>query len=559
MRSSSSLRGRLLVWGLAVGLIGTAEAQAQVAQTVFSQFGSIPDLEHSNGDKIARGRGNTLHAVFTWAGVIWYRASNDGVTWSGPVAISLAAGQQPAIAIDGSGDIGVVWASPVGIEMAYKPWWVPNNQVPFWTVKTLSTQGSEPAIAAGAGRFHVSWTTGNSVRYTSFPLGVPPMLPPTETLASTQCSNTVFSRPSIALFQQDPCLTPRTPVVAYLQAVDEQFSSGSCQSWTTSIGPVVRQQQAPNVWPVTFSSLSTSSYYLSDVEALSLSLSADNRSRDVYVAWSDRQDWTTRTVFAKGRPGNFVTFPLSNTRRSVHVRAANDGYLPRGRFRLAQATANTTTPGTDFPTPTAFTLTGIWSAVQPFPFFTASTPLAGAGTGPGLAWVGRPQALVHSRRDSARNLQEATTYYRLLPSSWSNPERLVLHLPPPQPWSTPPVDLIACPPRGGGNPPALFAARTSSELGTAATWIDFEASATLGEISEDGLAIHTAEGEVVAVSWPAGTVLESAWGGGFVVDAPLSELTFEGPDAAFEVVDLGDLPTLESEPPTCDPDLGECP
>lgn len=554
MRKSWIL-GSLAALGVILGSIPVAEGQP--LRIVAASGVSDPELEHSNGDKIVRGRWNQLHAVYQRFGQVLYVTSSNGQTWSSPVTVGF--GTLPAVAADHGGTVAVAFVANNTLFYAYRTF----NQTSFTTV-ALAAGAQEVAIVARNAQVHLAWSTGNRVRYATFPTSSPPsqLTLATETIAQTSCPNTSYSRPAITLVGQ-PCTTYHIPVVGYLFASAEQTNSTpSCQKAYTEVGPRVAERQLPSGWLQTFDGVRQDAIANGTVLPVSLSLSGDFVARDVFLAWSDQQNNSARTVLAKGRPGNFQTATLDAQRRHVHVRAANDALQPRGRFRLAWI-GGSLLSSNPFPFQEwdSFERDGSWTGAGSLSWTTSPLRLSGIGG----ALAGRTQALFWERLDPVTcQLQQQETAFYEIEVAYAQ-EKLVTYEPPLAAWPVRRMDSWACPPRsGGGGPPTVAIARRAAAPDSdpalpATTWVDLEEVGRLGEIREDGLDFETFDGELVAVHWAAGTKLVTAWPGGFVIDGPPEAVEFSGAVDSFEVVDYGELPSELSGPPVCDPDLGECP
>lgn len=537
---------------LAIGVVSAAEGQTPRFATARYPLGAH-ELEFSHGDKVVRGRLGSLHAVYTQGGQVRAITSNDGTTWSSPVAVDPWGGENPALAVDGTGALAAVFPSPFGLRYAFKPFGAAT-----WTVVTLANPGSAAALAARGNRVHIVWTTGSQVRYTTFPTTAPPAVPVVEQVQASTCANSRFSRPAITLIDL-PCTPFETPIVAYLLTSDEQANPDPrCASPYTRVGPRIHERSAPNVWLGTFDDIRLDADPASAVEAISLSLSADFWSQDVYLAWSDQQTGNARSMFAKGQPRNFTTVALGPVRKALHVRAANDGYYPPGRFRLA--TVGPPAAFDEFYSFYAFVQPGTWTGSAVSPTWGVSQRLSFLGGG----YVGRPQALYWERRDTNGLLQEASAFYEL--EQLSATERLATLEPPrvpyPRrlPWTrtydcvgnlsklAPAVGIKTVLPGGPGAP-------SKTE-----TWVDFEETGRVVEVNEHGLEVGTFTGGTVTVAWPAGTVVTTVWPGGFAVEASPEALTFSSLDTEIETSELvvPDDPPFEdhgtcAEPEGCGP------
>jgi hypothetical protein len=543
-------------WWIGAALWLTATmAWAQPGTFLPMQVGNFwsQELAHGNGDKIVRGPMNLLHAVhhsaMSWVPPnhiamqqVIYRASANGVNWTSQV--TLGQGTLPAIAVDHSSRVGIVFVRNGMIHYGHK-----TLGQPSFTVASLNQAGTDPAIVAHGNRVYVTWATGNGneVRYTSFPTAAPPLTVAYETLVTTSCPNTVYSRPSISLLG-DLCTKDVWPVVGFLVAANDLGSSSLCAVPLTYVGAQVRERVPLSGWTTTFTDVRLGA---APVRAHSLSVSAATFEKEVFVAWSDDigGSYGPRTRLARGLAGNYATVAVTSTASHAHVRAANDLLFPFGRFRLTWV---------DFPfwDYNGWLREGYW--------WNAPTPTWQTLTHNLAAWSGvpaRPQALFWESIRTPNRQQLAAYYERAQsPNPGVNPEFVGLYRMPDEPWRRRMgIDCIR--PHGNDNPIHVAARTISGEGGeTSEAWVDFGATGRVVDVFDTGLEIQLISGGTVQVTWPESATMLSAFEDGFVVAAAPTDLSFTSDDASFEVVDQGQLP----EDPvfttlTCNAELGECP
>jgi hypothetical protein len=508
-----------------------------------SSFGTL-ELEHGNGNKIVRGPMNLMHVVYNPGSAVVYRASASGVSWTSP--LSLGPGRLPAIAVDHLSQVGVVFVRNGAIHYGYK-----TLSQPSFTVASLNQAGTEPAIVANGNRVYLSWTTGTEVRYTSFPTLAPPVVASFETIASTWCPNTLFSKTSITLVG-DLCTKAVWPVVGYLTVADDWGSPPPCNLPFGYVGVRVAERQPANSWVHVFTDVQFGG---APMRALSLSISATTFLQEVFVAWSDELPGPSpRSRLAKGNFGTYSAVTVAPTPSHLHVRAANDHLFPFGRFRLTRVDEHVfvNNPFQNF---NGWLNEGIWTT-GPSPTWNPINHNLAAGSGV----PGRSQAFYWETLTPARQRRQFTSFYER--REWLSPqgEKIGLYRAPDEPWlRRMGIDCIL--PNGDDNPINVAARTVRGEGGeTSETWVDFGETGRVVDVFDTGLEIQLLAGGTVQVTWPESATMLSAFEDGFVVAAAPTDLSFTSDDASFEVVDQGPLP----EDPvfttlTCNAELGECP
>lgn len=380
----------------------TAALTASAGASPDIMFGTAfqPALEHGNANKIVVGRFNALHAVF-FDSAIYYSTSADGDSWSPKVQVNPSGqfGKFPAIAVDSAGNVGVAWvqspdANGVGaIKYSRKP---ATSSV--WTTTTLNASGAEPSLVAHGGTMHVAWTQIQRVRYGQFPTLSPPATLTGEIIESTTCTASGFRKPAIAMVN-DPC-KPAIARVGFLVYVDEQASSGSCQSATTRVGPhVFQRDNVSATWSLIYDDTRTSTVATSTVEPASLSMASNFSPGNTFLAWSDVQNGAARTKLAHRQSTGWVTEPFNSQRMHVQLRASSSTATPT-EFRFAW------TGGGGFdPFFSTFTQrsTSTWAGLSP----TWGAPVAVDNDG---ALTGRPQTL-YWKRCSGGQLSTVNAYF----------------------------------------------------------------------------------------------------------------------------------------------------
>lgn len=379
---------------LAALLLGPSLASAISTDLPNAPISGEAVLLHSNGNKIVTGAFNLLHAVYesSYSGMLLYLTGSadagapNGVSWIGPAVLAPggSGALYPAIAADGYGNVGVVWVSNLGadglgtVHYAFRS---AGSPVDNWNVRVLVSSGTEPAIVGRGNQMYVTWTTYDSVRFASFPTTSPPLVPITasEGLAFSNCAGTRLHKPSITLIQQR--CRPPVPRVAFLYARNEQTSSGLCHSPDTVVGARVYQRNNPNpTWSLAYDG-TRSDDTKGTSEPIAVSISANYSNGHTFLAWSDEQNGSARTMLAHGHGAVWDEHLFESTRRHVHVRA---GSSPPTQFRLAW-TGNGMLD--EFYSWDTHYDTATWTGLAPA--FTGATHLSDSSGG---GWAGRPQA-----------------------------------------------------------------------------------------------------------------------------------------------------------------------
>ncbi len=358
----------------------------------------------------------------------------------------------------------------------------------------------------------------SAIRYTSFPTQSPPTTLAMETLESSACPNTRFRKPSIALVDMY-CKEP-IPKVGYLYASDEQTTAGSCQSGTTRVGPHVSERNnTSNTWAVIFDGTRTSTATASTVEPISLSLSTHFRSGATYLAWSDQESASARTMLARGTGASWVTPVLFEpARRHIHIQASGLASSPAGTFRVAWAGSGFSD---EFFSSTVYHQDGVWTAATPV-WSSTPTQITGGGA------AGRPQAhywgrCVSGQYSSIRFVSEieGCCGTAFLSTDFS--------MAPPCPTASLQVVTVCRnhavsiatrpPPRGVPTPVPV-------------TLVDTSPLGVITRISPDGATIQAPQGTVTA-TWGGGKVV-SSWDTGFSVEAHPDNVRFASSTVLFE-------------------------
>ncbi len=494
-------------------------------------------LEHSNGNKIMVGRFNSLHAVYQDGSIIKYTTSADGASWSAPANLSISSGASDhgSIAIDSSGNIGVVWvANPNASGVGALYYASKTHAATAWNVVSLGVNGAEPAITGRGTTMYLTWTTVQMVQYASFPTLTPGALA-VEILESTSCANTGFRKPSITLIQ-NPCYPP-VPRVGDLFYSDEQGSGGSCASLNTQIGPhVCQRNNVTNTWALIYNNTLTSGA-AGSVDPISLSISANFNTGNTFLAWSDEQNGVARTMLAHASPNTWTASTFDSDRHHVHVRANGASNAPATQFRLAWTGGG----GWDeFFSWDTYYDTATW--VGAAPTFGGSVHLSDYG-----GWTGRPQGVFWKRCASG---QYSTTqaYFEAEGVCTSKFVATDFESTSPCPPSSPgPIVAYPC-----KHHIALVA---RMPLGyTVGTAIDTTDLGVITRIDRSTAYVTTDKGQVVTISWRGGEVVDSS-DTSLILSAPIDAVTLSGREVQMEVKDLG---YLEAYDPRYFEEGGQC-
>jgi hypothetical protein len=522
---------------LAALLLGSSPAFAVSMSTDIEDapLNGATGLSHSNGNKIVAGAFNLLHAVYEdgYSGVIFYLTGSadpgapNGVSWIGPAVIAPWGNEAryPSIAVDGSGNVGVVWVSNLGADglgTVHYAFRTAGSPVDSWTLRVLMGAGTEPAIVGRGNQMHVTWTTYDTVRYASFPTTSPPLVPLTasEILAFSNCAGTRLHKPSITLMQQR--CKPPVPRIAFLYARNEQTSTGLCNSPDTVVGPHVYQRNNPNpTWSLVYDG-TRSDDTQGTSEPITVSISNNYSNGHTFLAWSDEQNGAARTMLAHGDGSVWTEHLFESARRHVHVRA---GSVPPTQFRLAWTGGGYSDEFFSWDT---YYDTATWTGAAPV--FTGATHLTDIGEG---GWAGRPQAMFW-RRCQAGAQTTLDAFFLADRACVSGP---ALHV------QT--THQSSCPSQGFATAAYLCQRKVRLVSGTilvgGVLGTTFETS-DLGPIVKAGAAsveISVGDGKVVTVSWKTGRLVGSS-DESFTITAPLSDVRVTG-DVEVLIDDVGHL------------------
>lgn len=487
-------------------------------------------LPWGNGHKIDRGKYNSLHAIYREGTDIAAYSSADGDNWVGPSYLNTSSNEtsSPAIAVDGAGTAAAVWwqddGSPLGgVYYAYRP-----VASATWTTSHLVLAGKEPTITARGSKVYVAWSTGNSIQYTTFSTVSPPASPLVlgEVVEQTSCPNTTLTLPSIAVIR-DPC-NPPLPQVAYLLAADEQANPDPfCHAASTHVGPKVESRSGGS-WSVVYDGTQTDSSLISSVVAVSLSLAAHYSTGNLYLAWSDEQTGTARTMAATGKGATWSSTPISSERNHVHVRANDQSWAAAGEFRLSWGHEG------DFSD--AYTRRGTWGDGIPLAW-SGLTTLSTANP------VRLPQG-VFWRWANLYGSAVLSNYFEEETANPITPPRVVTNY-----FSS---QLTWLP--STGKPFAVAPCEMLQKIsvgivhlgdGSSETAVDFADFGELTKLSEGSATLTTYDGKTVSISWTDGRLVR-AWDTGLVVTAPRQNVRFSSRDTRFEVQEDGELVELEA-------------
>jgi hypothetical protein len=529
----------LFLCGLTLQIRPAAAALSPILQGYWGK----PNLEFGNGNKIAVGRFNHLHAVFanldanSLTNDIFYvdmgydtTNSTDPYLWTENQLSFDGVSSQPSVAVDGSGLAVVVWVSrPSASNPLGGIWYVRQTTVncpSCWSQpRQIVYQGAEPSVAAANGTVHLTWTTGDRVQYTSFPIASPPSLPLWlgEVVDFTNCPNTHFHQPSIAL-AFPPCQTLSVRIASLLSA-NEQAVSGTCHSAATQSGPRVYERDgSTQTWSTVFQEVtSNTTANQTGPEAVSISMNANRITGDFYLAWSDVQNGAGRTRVGHGKGITWdVSQPVSPQSHDVHVAARSGGVA--GHFRLALGGPGWSTG--------AYTQTGKWSGGLTWTGPAITIPDST------LTLAAHPEAMYWSRCAS-NQLREIKTYTQA--STWNNNWFSEVAI---DPTPASPVNCFLIAVANAVQLPNCY----QSHLLVAqmlvgrdnAVVVDFGDTFSAAKLSETGAELTTLAGATIKVTWAPGEVLYS-WANGFAVATSRKSVQFSSKDAGFTVEDLGVL------------------
>jgi hypothetical protein len=523
-----SFEGRLVsALALAALALGLLAATARPAAAQYFLFPTLPadlPLEHGNANKIVVGNGNILHAVYASGGKIYYSTSANGAAWIPPVVIASPLASHPAIAIDSAGKIGVAWVYNAGFGTGHGSlryaWHSPGTPATTWNLTSLGLSGAEPALVAVGHKMHLAWGDLKKLKYATFPTNDALTPFAVEQVDSTLCASGSFRKPSLTVVPGPEVCTPPRVVVGYLGA-------GALPGCTNGIGPRVRRREGLGSWTQLFDNLVLGSSS-AVAEPVSLSLSSNRSTGDLFLAWSDKLGGGARTVLVRGLNTVWTSpITLSPTARHVHVRAASSLAAPPTLFRLAWTAAGS--GGDPFYGNATYVDTATWPGAAPV--WTGVTLLS-----PLLA--GRPQAIFWKRcltSSPSPVLAELRSYFeaahpttgaRLLATDYGTT-------------ATCPVGSIgydtACP--GVAVPIGTLGLAGQTTPGTV---VELGELGVISRLTASSATVLTAQGGAVTVSWRSGSVFSTS-DTSLTLTAPRADVTVSSADTAFSLRELGHL------------------
>lgn len=518
---------RLALAALALAWLAVAARPAAAQYFVFPTLPADLPLEHGNANKIVVGSGNILHAVYASGGKIYYSTSTNGASWITPVPLPSSLASHPTIAVDSAGRVGVAWVRNAGFDngdgaiyYAWRSAGVPVTTASWGTPISLGFSGYGPTLAAVGNKMHLAWADFKKVKYTTFSTNYTWTPLTIEEVDSTNCANGSFRKPSLTVVPGPALCTPPRVAVGYLAAT----ASPGC---TGSIGPRVKRREAVNSWMPLYSTVVLGSSG-TVASAISLSLSSNRSTGDLFLAWSDKLGSSARTMLIRGLNTVWsLPVTLSTTARHVHVRAASSSAAPPTLFRLAWTAAGS--GGDPFYGNATYYDTATWPSTAPV--WTGATLLS-------TLLAGRPQAIfwkrcIHSSPSPV--LAETRTYFeaahptsgaRMLATDYGTT-------------ATCPVGPIvyetACPgvavPVGSLSLPGISTPGTVVELGELGA---------ISRLTASSATVLTAQGGSVTVSWRSGSVFASS-DTSLTLTAPRADVTVSSADTAFSLLELGHL------------------
>ncbi len=522
---------------LVCGLTLSARAQAGVLDPILQGYWTQPSLESGNGNQIAGGRFNFLHAVFadvypaaSASDVVYADYDPSSQTWQYNPLSTDGTSYLPTLAVGSDGMAVVAWVSKPTPQSDLGSLWyryqtAVNCEVCWSNPTKIAVAGTEPSVTMEGGTVHLAWTSGDRVQYTSFPKASPPSTPLWlgEVAAFANCPHTRFHQPSIA-FVHPPCGALSLKIAA-LFAANEQATTGSCHDAATHVGPrVYERDNTAQTWSeVAFQTQEVASSSASsqpDPVPVSLSLNANRLTGDFYLAWSDETSSATRTRLGHGNGATWDFSTLDTQRHHVHVAARSGSYA--GEFRLATGGQGWSTSG--------YTQTGKWSAGS----------LSWTGPSVGLPstsdpLVGHPQAL-YWRRCASSQLREIKAYTEASPYLNSPFTDVATDL-----TQTGPVSCWFTIGNAVQLPPCFQSHLMIGQMlagGKSAVVVDLGDTAVVTKLDAAGAELASFGGGTIQVTWTPGTVLYS-WESGFVVATPRDSVRVSSGDARFTVEDAG--------------------
>ncbi len=294
--------------------------------------GTIPvsDLEaysHTNGNKILV-RAGVLHTVYSDLSDVFHRESINGNTWSAPSPpLGGLPGfcEQPTVAVDDDGTIGVAFICNAGIPNLYYVWKAKGSST--WTSPALiATNAEDPAMVSFGTDMHLAWhkmgVSQTHIEYSRFAANDPTNLSIEIASIVLGCSGIVEhgERPSIAV------RAGTTPNTFEVFVGFTYFANNPCNISEPIRGGVgVRRRQSGGGWPDVYNGIGSVTGPFSHKETTL----ASNPAGEVYLGYSlgNTTGWTTIAKMINPSTSTWVDYQVTPDKTQIDIASDTAGSL----------------------------------------------------------------------------------------------------------------------------------------------------------------------------------------------------------------------------------------
>ena len=377
---------------VATVLLWSAWTAAVQAVTVTSIPAPL-SLEATNANRIVVDPNDTLHEVYventgtaTDKPIRYVVSTDRGATWSAPV--TLVSGRSPALAVDASGNLGLVYVTSSGLYYISKPSWSASWSTPV----QITNSGSEPSMVGYQGNMYLAWVDGWALLHTHFSTLSPPTQIAGEfvTGAVICAAYARWSLPSIAVADGSTGQPPLVRIAVY----EALASSTSCGSPSFNAG--VRVYEKPVNYPqwlaVTYNDTNSSTSVPQPTTlfgANSISLTAERSSGTFYLAYSIFWNGTSRTRLARiTETGSFsspIAFldPSSSGKAIVDVTAVDAPTSTSFKLAYTSLSSSATHDAT-------YWVEGTWDPSSSAPVLSSPQLVTSTGRSANVIYFSRP-------------------------------------------------------------------------------------------------------------------------------------------------------------------------
>jgi hypothetical protein len=260
---------------IACGNLKSVLAQATTISPVYAAF----SLQEINGHKVIATSGG-LNTVFVDGTTVKYSTSTTGASWSIPTQIATNA-SYPTIAVAGN-IIGIAYAQSGSIYYRYKP----TGGSWSTAVKTTTVGGTELDMVGYGSYMYLTWASGSSVSYTSFPANSPATA--TWEMASVllMCGTTQVFEPAIAVIPVSSSnSSPKVRIAYFYQRFFNTTNNCSTQP-TFEYGTFVVEKPQSQVFTIIYGGANITNPQTTG--RVSMAVAANRGTGEFYLAKSEQ-------------------------------------------------------------------------------------------------------------------------------------------------------------------------------------------------------------------------------------------------------------------------------